>query len=60
MPVADTLTLIVPVKAVDKPTALGLRFKMQTQSIKPGDIIEIYLDSFNLMKNMYQYTTTPI
>jgi hypothetical protein len=52
--------MIVPVKAVDEPTALGLRFKMQTQSIKPGDIIEIYLDSSNLMKNMYQYTTTPI
>lgn len=33
---------------------------MQTQSIKPGDIIEIYLDSFNLMRDMYQFTTTPI
>lgn len=52
--------MIVPVKTVNQPTALGLKFNMQTKSIKPGDIIEIYLDSFNLMKNMYQFTTTPI
>jgi hypothetical protein len=52
--------MIVPVKAVNQATALGLKFKMQTKSIKLGDIIEIYLDSFNLMKNMYQFTATPI
>jgi hypothetical protein len=60
VPIADLLTLLVPIPQIDQTTALGLKFKMATHSLKVGDIIEIYLDSHNLHQSMYQFTTIPI
>jgi len=58
--VADTLTVINPILQLSQATALGLKFKVTTHQINPGDIISISLDSHNLLQQMYQFTTISI
>jgi hypothetical protein len=43
-----------------KPTTLSFRFTISTRSRKKGDVIEIYLDSNNLIRNMYEFTSLPL
>lgn len=45
---------------VSQPTALDLRFKLAVQQINIGDIIEIFLDSHNLIRQMYSFTSTKL
>lgn len=59
-PVPETLVILNPVLQQAQPTALGIRFTVATRPVHPAHIIEIFLDSHNLIRDMYSFTSTPL
>jgi len=56
---AVPLTIINPTTQVSFSTAIGLQFVLNKQ-INLGDIIQIQLDSYNLINSMYGFTSVAV